>query len=130
MRCLRSDAQFERRQIMSRKIARLEITAAALLGVAPMAMAAGLADVGTLNTVHFLANGVVVAYTSGARSGAPACATATDRFAIDIATAGGKSQLAGLLMAYASGRPVVIHGTVNCNVWGDTETIDYFYTVD
>ena len=45
-------------------------------------------------------------------------------------TAGGKAQLAGLRTAYASGRPVVIHGTEDCGVYPDSETINYFYTYD
>ena len=90
---------------------------------------AGSASQGTLNTVHFMGNGVVLALTTGTRTGVPACAnTQPTRFALDASTPAGKAQLAGLLTAYSSGKQVVIIGTGTCSSWGDTESIDYFYT--
>ncbi len=91
---------------------------------------AGTAAASLLHTINFLPNGVVIVYSDGSRSGAPACATQIARFAIDSTTPGGKSQLAGLLAAYAIGKPVVILGTGACEVYGDSETINYFYTAD
>jgi hypothetical protein len=83
-----------------------------------------------LHTVHFLTNGIVMVYSDGNRSGIPTCATQTGRFAIDSTTPGEKAQLAGLLAAYAIGKPVVILGTGGCEVYGDSETINFFYTSD
>ena len=95
----------------------------------PMAEA-GSAAAGTLGTIHFFSDGTVLVSTSGTRTTPPACATQLGRFAVNSATAGGKSQLAGLLAAYSTGKDVVILGTGDCGIYGDTESIDYFYTID
>jgi hypothetical protein len=87
---------------------------------------AGSADLGTLNTVHFMSNGVVIAYTTGARSDVPACAVSQSRFSLDATSAAGRAQLAGLLTAYAAGKQVAIVGTGSCAPSGE-ETIAYFY---
>lgn len=91
----------------------------------------GDALMGTLSQPHFMANGVVVVYTDGQRLGTPNCALASPtRFAIDAATTAGKVQLAGLLSAHATGKPVRIVGTGTCSVYSDSETINYFYIGD
>jgi hypothetical protein len=99
-----------------------------LLAVFAPLSTAGSAAAGTLSLLHFMSNGVVIVYTNGARSGVPSCSPFPTRFALNASTAAGKTQLAGLLTAYASGSPVVIMGTGTCSVWSDTESIDYFYT--
>ena len=91
---------------------------------------AGNADTGNLSKVHFMTNGVIIVYTNGPRSGVPACATQSSRFAVDGTSEGGKIQVSGLLAMYASGKPVKIFGANNCNAYGDTETISYFRTDD
>jgi len=92
---------------------------------------AGSATSGILKLVHFMSDGIVIAYTSGTRSDIPTCAiNQPSRFAIDATTSGGKVLLSGLLSAYASGKNVAIFGTGNCLAYGDSETINYFYTVD
>ena len=89
---------------------------------------AGSASSGILSTVHFMSNGVVIAYTSGARTDVPSCASnQPSRFTINGTSVGGKVQLSGLLSAYVAGKQVVIIGTGDCSVYGDTETISYFY---
>ena len=92
---------------------------------------AGSATSGVLSTLHFMSNGIVIAYTSGARSDIPPCAVNhPSRFAVDGTSAGGKVQVSGLFAAYTSGKQVIIIGTGDCSAYGDTETINYFYTVD
>lgn len=91
---------------------------------------AGTADNGTLYQVHFMNNGVVIAYITGTRTGAPTCATITNRFAVDATTPAGKVLLAGLLASHATKTPVRIVGTGTCTAWGDTETINYMNTWD
>jgi hypothetical protein len=101
-----------------------------VLGISTRALAGG-AWSGALSYVHFFQNGVVLVVTSGTRVGLPACATTQpNRFAIDVNTAGGRAQAAGLMMAYTAGKNVVIQGTGACNVYSDSESIDYFYTSD
>lgn len=84
---------------------------------------------GQLLDLHFMKNGAVLVTTTGSRSSAPACATVAGRFALDSTTPGGRSQLAGLIAAEAADRTVVIRGTGTCDVYGDSETIEYFYIV-
>ena len=80
---------------------------------------------GVLSYPNFIGSGIIVV-SAGSVTGMAACAT-TGRFAFNSTTAGGKSQLAGLLTAYAAGMPVTIVGNGTCNVWGDSEDINYFY---
>ena len=84
---------------------------------------------GTLSDPHFMGNGAVLVYTSGSRTGTiPACGvTQPQRFALDSTTPAGKAQLAGILTAFAAGKPVVIVGTGTCSVFFDSETIEYFH---
>ena len=92
---------------------------------------AGSADPGNLSNVHFMSDGVVLAYINGNRSDVPSCAVNQPlRFALSTASSGGKVQLAGLLTAYSSGKKIRIIGTGNCSAYGDTETIEYFYLIE
>jgi hypothetical protein len=84
---------------------------------------------GSLQDMHFMVNGAVLVTTTGSRTDAPSCSTIPGRFALDSTTAAGRSQLAGLLAAEAQDRQVVIVGTGTCGVYGDSETISYFYIV-
>ncbi|WP_152569459.1 MULTISPECIES: hypothetical protein [Sphingomonas] len=59
------------------------------------------------------------------RSGAPACATQATRFAIPSNTDAGKSMISSVLTAQARGKQVYVNGAGNCNVWSDSETVDY-----
>jgi hypothetical protein len=78
-----------------------------------------------------MGNGVVIVYyDGGSRTGAPACATVNERFAVDGTTAGGKIQVAGLLTAYTGGKTVHLWGNGTCTAYGDTETINYLNTVE
>lgn len=112
-----------------RKPTRLSGLAALLVTLLVTPAFGGSAGPGTLSGVHFLTGGIVIVHTSGTRTDIPSCSWPT-RFAFDSTTAGGKSQLAGLMMAYAAGRQVVIYGTGACSVYGDSETISYFATVE
>jgi hypothetical protein len=105
------------------------ITAAILCSATAVASSTGE---GILRGVHFMSNGVVIAYTSGTKVGStPSCAASyPNRFALDGTSAGGKVQVAGLLAAYAAGKAVIIIGSGDCSVYGDTETISYFFTAD
>jgi hypothetical protein len=48
-------------------------------------------------------------------TGAPACATVTNHFAIDVSTTQGQSLAAALMVAFSSGYTVDIVGTNSCN---------------
>jgi hypothetical protein len=86
---------------------------------------------GMLSQPHFMSTGLVLVTTDGQRLGTPNCALGSPyRFVIDATTTAGKVQLAGLLAAHATGKPVRIVGTGNCSLYSDSETISYFYIVD
>lgn len=78
--------------------------------------------------LHFMKNGAVLVTTTCSRTTAPACATVAG-FALDSTTVAGRSQLAGLIAAETAERTAIIVGTGNCDVYGDGETIEYFYIV-
>lgn len=85
---------------------------------------------GTLGSMHFMSNGTVLVSTTGNRPNVPSCSTVVGRFAFNSTTPGGRTLLAGLVAAEAADRYVVIVGTGNCDVYSDSETIEYFYIVD
>lgn len=100
------------------------------LGV-PSNLFASTAEEGVINNPHFMANGAVIIYTNGTRTSVPSCAASQPgRFALDATSEGGRVQLAGLLMAFASGKQVTIYGTDSCTAYGDTETVNYFRIVE
>lgn len=80
-----------------------------------------------ITEVHVMtqAGGQVIFNVSGVRSNMPACATAGNRWAFSDSNAGGQGTLSALLTAYAAGKLVTIYGTGVCDVWGDTESVDY-----
>ena len=86
----------------------------------------------TISLLHFLATGEVIFYTSTAHSGnVPACAASNQtRYVVSGTTAGGKVQLAGLLAAYISNKTVSIVGKDVCDVYADTESVQWFYIVN
>lgn len=58
----------------------------------------------------------------------PACATIQDGLAewsISTTTHEGRAKYALILMAYAQGKPVNIHGANQCSVWPDRESIQF-----
>ena len=72
-------------------------------------------------------NGVFI-YVNIPPSGYPSCATSTAsayRFVVNLAQPGGASIVATALSAHATGTEVDIVGTGACDVWSDTETINY-----
>jgi len=106
------------------------IAASILFGWQPSQ--ASIAWQGTTYMLHAMSSGVVLFYTTGTRSNdVPSCgAVQPNRFAIDSTTPGGKSQLATLLAADAAKRPIVVVGTGSCSVYGDSESVSYFYIAD
>jgi hypothetical protein len=68
--------------------------------------------------------------SSGTRSSAPSCATLTNRWVINTTTSQGQAMVAALLSAYMAHKRIMVVGTGNCDVWGDTETVNYFQIED
>lgn len=63
-------------------------------------------------------------FTAGVKSGSPACGN-NNEWAINLATAQGKTVYALLLAAQAQDKTVVIAGNNTCNNWGDLEDVLY-----
>lgn len=69
-------------------------------------------------------DGLVWIYISGDRTGdRPNCATNWYMVIKNENSPAGKKQLAMLMMAQATNKTVVIHGSQTCNRWGDGEDI-------
>ena len=57
--------------------------------------------------------------------GSPGCAVVPGRWVVRTSTASGKAMIATALSAMALNQTVYIYGKGVCEVWGDTETINY-----
>ncbi|MBB5986667.1 hypothetical protein [Sphingobium lignivorans] len=107
----------------------LAMLASGALATGAVPAQASTADPGFLSVFHGMAGGQVIFFSTGTRSAMPACATTgANRWAIDGSTAAGQVRMSILLTAWAQRKRVIIVGTGNCSVWGDTETVDFFYT--
>ena len=103
---------------------------AALLATAFMAAPAiaSSSNIGNITDVWGTNNGAVLFNVTGTRTTPPACGTNNpQRFAIDASTTAGQAAVAVLLSAQARGKAVMVNGTGNCTIWGDTETVAYFW---
>ncbi len=79
-----------------------------------------LGKVGTLliNSSNYLF------FTAGTKSGSPPCGN-NNEWAINLATAQGKTIYALLLAAQAQDKTVLVAGNNTCNNWGDREDVLY-----
>lgn len=92
---------------------------------------ASISETGKIYNIHVLGNGVVLFRHAGTRGTVPTCGqTEAVRWAFDGSTPQGQARLALLLTAYGAGKSVKVFGLGNCNVWGDTESVDYIVTSD
>jgi hypothetical protein len=56
--------------------------------------------------------------------GVPNTTSTTSRYVINLTKAGGKAQFAFATVAFLGGKLIDIVGMNNCNVWGDTESME------
>lgn len=103
------------------KFARIAATVGAL-GFGGVAMASGSGS-GYVVGINSEA-GTGKFQTNGGHPNAPACAT-TGRWAIDVTTPAGQAMWSTVLTAYSQNRAVTVGGTGQCNVWGDSETVQW-----
>jgi hypothetical protein len=79
---------------------------------------------GFINRIHVRAtDGLVYFYVDGQRSTPPPCATQPYWVIANEGSTAGKQQLAMLMMAQASGKPVTIFGSGDCARWSDGESV-------
>lgn len=77
---------------------------------------------GTVNFLLGVSSGFLLFGTT-VQTSHPACAT--DGWAFDVSTPGGKMMASLLVAAQAAGRQVNIAGTGACDVYGGRETVSY-----
>jgi hypothetical protein len=64
------------------------------------------------------------------RTGLPACAVnLPTRWAFNANTPAGQAKLSLVLTAYASGKELYVVGQNSCPDWGDTESVNFMYTI-
>lgn len=63
-------------------------------------------------------------FTAGTKTGSPSCGN-NNQWAINLATAQGKTIYAMLLSAQAQDKTVTVYGNNTCNNWGDREDVLY-----
>ena len=63
-------------------------------------------------------------FTAGVKTGSPSCGN-NNQWAINLATAQGKTIYAMLLSAQAQDKTVSVFGNNTCNNWGDREDVLY-----
>jgi hypothetical protein len=89
-------------------------------------------DAGTTSAVSIVAvdvrnDGSFLVDISAATTGAPTCATITNRLSANSNTAGGKALLQIAISVYLSGKPVSLDGTGACSEFSNIESIARIY---
>jgi hypothetical protein len=105
------------------------ILAGAILFVVvhPSPTAAGTTSPVNIVAVDVRNDGTFLVDISQVTTGAPACATVTNRLSANSNTAGGKAMLQLAISVYLSGRPVSLDGTGTCSEFSNIESIARIY---
>ena len=91
-----------------------------------------LVNAGTTANVNIVAvdvrnDGTFLIDVSHATTGAPSCATVTNRLSANANTAGGKALLQLAISVYLSGKLVTVDGTGGCSEFSNIESIARIY---
>jgi len=84
---------------------------------------AGTTSVVTITSIDVRSDGTFLVDISQPTTGAPSCATVTNRLSANSNTAGGKAILQLAISVYLSGRPVNFDGTGACSEFSNIESI-------
>ena len=105
------------------------ILAAAILFVIlrPSSTGAGTTSAVNIVAVDVRNDGTFIVDISAVTTGAPACATVTDRLSANSNTAGGKALLQLAISVYLSGKLVSLDGTGTCSEFSNIESIARIY---
>jgi hypothetical protein len=82
---------------------------------------------GSIVAVDVRSDGTFAVDISQPTTGAPSCATVTNRLSANSNTAGGKAILQLAISVYLSGRPVYFEGTGACSEFSNIESIARIY---
>jgi hypothetical protein len=94
----------------------------------PRAAVAGLTSPVNIVGVDVRNDGLFLIDVSQATTGAPACASVTNRLSANSNTAGGKALLQLAISVYLSGKVVVVEGTGACSDYSNIESIARIYS--
>lgn len=106
------------------------LAAFALLGIISSPALAG--DVQGAKIIHIFTtkdDGVFIYFDRAVANNAGCGRNNSNRLAIKPSTPGGKSSLAVAMLAYTNNYSVNAWGDGTCNVWGDTESLNYLMTI-
>ena len=95
----------------------------AFLTLHPNPTDAGTTPVVTITAVDVRNDGTFLVDISQPTTGAPSCATVTNRLSGNANTAGGRAILQLAISVYLSGRPVNFDGTGACSEFSNIESI-------
>ena len=93
----------------------------------PSSIGAGTTSAVNIVGVDVRNDGTFLIDISQAVTGAPACATVTNRLSANSNTAGGKALLQLAISVYLSGKPVSVDGSGACSEFSNTESITRIY---
>lgn len=104
---------------------RVILPLAAFLGI----MSSGPANAadsngGTVLNVYVQQEGAAIFVVNNITGSWPSCATSS-RFVINTTTPAGQALFSTLLSAVKAHTPVTVHGEGVCNIWGDSESVEF-----
>lgn len=81
---------------------------------------------GYVQILSVLQQGAPIFAISGSSTGSwLACASGLQRYAISTTTAAGQGMYTLILTALKTHTQITVHGKANCDVWGDSESVEY-----
>lgn len=93
----------------------------------PIPLDAGTSGNANIVAVDVRNDGTFLIDVSKATTGAPSCATVTNRLSANANTAGGKALLQLAISVYLSGKLVTVDGTGACSEFSNIESIARIY---
>jgi hypothetical protein len=115
---------------MAAALTRTGVIAVSLFGAFGTAYAAGSSQGFVLQPLSMITGQGVFIFSAGNHATPPACSTVGNDWAISLNTPGGRSQQALVMLAYITGKKIVVIGTGLCDAWGDRETPGYLHLID
>lgn len=103
---------------------RILLSFATVLALSPTPSFAGSVYSTIVQRIYIMNNGTVLIYANKPTDTPPPCAT-QGRWAFNGTTPAGQAKLSYLMNAKASRSLIHLHGLHNCDVWSDSETLDY-----
>lgn len=99
---------------------------ALLFGAVAVPSRANAADSngGTISNVYVQQEGAALFVITNVSGTWPSCAVSS-RFAINTTTPAGQALFSTVLSAVKTHAPLTVHGAGVCDIWGDSESVEY-----